>query len=163
MTNVGDNRLHLEHHSQRFAQKLFRRFPAWKPYLGYDERMEDGLLVHYLDVRVPSQNPKVPEPLRILTRSREVMISWWGGWHIHISPERADRGQETYFQAALDFLDDFTSDAYITATYYRDGKSTLNGFSYYANDHQALEWCFDPKFGQVVLRSWLGGHDREVN
>lgn len=162
MANAEENKLHLEYSSQRFANRLFRRFSAWKQYLGYAERVEDGLPVRYLDVRVPSQNPKVPEPLSIMTVPNEIIISWWGGWHVHFGPSEADQGQETCFHAALNFLDDFTSDAYVTAGYFRDGKPTGSGFGYASGQQVPEEW-FDPELGRVVLRSWLGGHDREVN
>lgn len=162
MVNVKDNKLHLEHNSQRLANKLFQRFPTWKQHLGYEEKTEAGLLVRYLDVRVPSQNPKVPEPLSIVTRLHEVTISWWGGWHVHFGPPGGDQEQEAYLQSALDFLDSFTSDHYVTANYRRDGELTGSGFGY-AIGHQVPEKWFNPEFGQVILRSWLGGHDREVN
>lgn len=162
MANAEENKLHLEYSSQRFADRLFRRFPAWKQYLDYEERTEAGLLVRYLDIHVPSQNPKVPEPLNIVTMPHEVLVSWWGGWHVHFGPPLPGQEKEAYLQAALDFLDRFTSDDYVVANYYRDGTPTGSGFGY-ASGQQVPEKWFDSESGQVVLRSWLGGRDREVN
>lgn len=161
MRDLNNAKVRLERNSQRFAKRLFLQFPAWQQYFSYSEQ-EEGFLIRYLDMQIPAMNPNVSEALSIRAERDEITVSWWGGWHVHFSPSLHDQKPDDYLQSALDFLDRFTSDNYITGNYYRDGKLTGCGFGY-GNDHRVSDRMLDPEWGHIVFRSWLGGHDGEAN
>ena len=156
-------KIKLEYYSDQFAKKLFRQFPHWKQYIGYDARGEPDLREYFLDLRVPPVNPKVSEPLHIFTRPEDVTVSWVGGNHAHfddwrkkfLPPDAPD-----YHENALMFIKQIVADKIVFGNYYKDGKS---GGGFYCNaDGDILQRWLDTKHGKIVLRSWLGGHDREI-
>ena len=159
MKNGDEPKIKLEYYSERFAKKLFKRFPQWKQYAGHWVAGKPDDLTYYFDVLIPSVNPNVSEPLQITTYPEEVIVPWIKGVHRHFdtfSP-RPD-----YMEQAIEMLEDVVTDKIVFGYWERDGKPTGGGFSF------GLTADIPPKVpstehGSVIIRSWLGGQDREIH
>ena len=150
----------LETYSQQFAKRLLARHPEWRPFWGSYRQIEDGLQVSYLEVKLPSQNPAVPEPFVIQTRpGQEVLVYWMEGFHSHIQIwPRQDI--EAHYDEALRIIDSILSDDYVIGIELARGRvaSSINGPLDWLD--RSLEAVGDADL--VVLRSWRGTHDREI-
>jgi hypothetical protein len=149
--------LRLERFSAAFAKVLLARHPEWQACFGAYEEEEDGFRQRYLEVRVPSEHPRVTEPLVIRTRPEEVYLDW-AGWHDHVFPW-PDQSEDALFADALAKIDLWMSDEYLFATIYRDGARVREwGCSVGREDPDDLQVG---RGERVVIRSWRGTHDEE--
>lgn len=153
-------KIKLEYYSGRFAKKLFKRFPQWKQYAGHFAIGAADDFANYLDMRIPSANPTVLEPLHIIMYPPQaVTITWIGGSHIHIS-DNPFLPCPDHVEQALEFLEAFVSDQIVFGCCIRDGKS-LGGFVHHIAADFPSDWQ-RVENASTIIRSWLGGHDQTL-
>lgn len=159
MSRYDEKLPRLETFSRQFAKRLFARHPAWKLYEGRYVKGDPGLLEYYLEVKIPSGNPQVAEPLLIRTwPCEEVYIQWMEWWHVHIDTD-PKRDWEALYEKALARIDLIVSDEYLFGNIYRDGKC-VGGWSSEVGSIPAEILLPKPE-QKTVIRSWRGTHDRE--
>ncbi len=152
----------LEYHSQQFAKKLFARHPEWRRYASHYEGVEEGLPVCYLDVHVPSANPRVARPLRICTgANQDVTVIWAGDWHMHFDPRPPGNTRPNYMERALTAIDMLVSDRLVIGAVYHAGCVTSAWVSEVSSD--LPQWLSHELGNHVEMRSWLGTHDRDID
>lgn len=65
-------------------------------------------------------------------------------------------------ERAIEFIEQIVNDNIVFGYYVRDGKPTGAGF-YYGVNAKVPPGFPSTKHGQVITRSWLGGHDQVLN
>ena len=162
-----EKKVRLGSRSRAFAKMLFARHPEWEPFAGYYEVQEPEFVTRYLEVRVPSANPHVLDPLLIRVMPSQVYLQWVKGWHDHVfqgwrdAVHRVpDQDLESHFEDALRVIDLWTSDEYLFGIVYRgDAKAEEWG----ARSEAAPPDYFVPVAGQrTEVYSWRGSGDRAV-
>ena len=159
--NEEPAKINLEYYSERFAKKLFKKFPQWKRYADHYTVGEPDDISYYLEVQIPPENPNVTEPLRIQTYPQEVLVSWLGGTHYHFDswPEHKDT---LYMESAIQSLEAIITDQIVFYNIKKDGKPVAGG-SYNPLTSELPPNVLSLELGSVILRSWLSGHDREMH
>lgn len=157
----AEPKIKLEYYSERFAKKLFKRFPQWRQYASHYQQGEPDVPLYFLDVRIPPVNPTVSEPLKITTYPQEIIVLWVGKSHRHFDswPIRTDLA---YMDQAIEFLEAIVTDQIVFGYYEPDGNPTGSGF-YYGITANIPPKMLSTEHGSVIMRSWLGGHDRELH
>ena len=160
MKNGDEPKIKLEYYSERFAKKLFKRFPQWKQYAGHWVAGKPDDLTYYFDVLIPSVNPNVSEPLRILTKPQEVIIGWVGNYE-NFANELLLPNPD-YIDQAIEFLAKVVDDQITFCYREQDSKVTGSGF-YFNQTEKVRPDMLSTEHGSVIMRSWLGGQDREIH
>jgi len=160
MKALKDTKIPYEHFSAGLAKRLFKVYPAWIQYAGYTTEGSLGEYLYYLEVSVPTENSSVAEPFVIsVDLRREVTLSWFGGWHIHVLTKK-DETDEHYFSRVLSAVDLIFAEEQVIAVCYRGDKG-ISGFSI-ATDSD-IPTRLLPKYGEkLVIRSWRASYDREI-
>ena len=160
MKNGDEPKIKLEYYSEQFAKKLFKRFPQWRQYAGHRVTGELDDIAYWLDVLIPSVNPNLSEPLRILTKPQEVIIGWIGNYE-NFANELLLPNPD-YIDQAIEFLEKVVDDQITFCYWERDGKLEGSGF-YFNQSEEIRSSMLNTENGSVIMRSWLGGQDSEIH
>lgn len=156
-----------------FAELLLARFPEWEPYVRFVGPQEPGdppdslQWECALEARVPCPNPAVAAPLTIRVLGKQVLPSWFGGWHEHIERgDDAEPGDLTHLRRALELVEALVTERMAVWSRYRGDQLIAGG------DSRAGGTLPSERFATIagaasdadreVWRSWRGTHDREI-
>ena len=141
--------------SRKVAERLFERFPEWRPFARADENGdESGIL--YVEIPPPS-DANLAKPLHILTVNEEVEVGF-DFYHNHF--EVLVDISETV-QQALDFILDILEERVVAVSWWsgtslRGASSEISGRQPEASEHMH-------PYDHVRIRSWMGCHNRDIN
>ncbi|MBC7527515.1 MAG: hypothetical protein H7308_08180 [Chthonomonadaceae bacterium] len=141
---------------------MFKRFPQWKQYSGYRVTGEPDDIAYWLDVHVPPVNPNVSEPLKITTYPKEVLVTWIKGVHRHFDTFFPRPHSPDYMEQAIEMLEEVVTDKIVFGYWEQDGKPTGGGI-YFSLTADSPSKMPSTEHGSVIIRSWLGGQDREIH
>lgn len=156
--------MELNDYSRRFAAKLFARYPEWEPYASSHPEGEPPEQKHFLDVRVPSANPRVPQPLHIYLETDDWFnIEWFnkGRFDVYRLPGESD---EELIRKQLDFLEPFVTEQEVFyridcgGRYYEDGHGPATVLSSY---NPRMDYFRSRTGCRLMIRSWRGRFDQE--
>ncbi len=123
---------------------------------------EPDNISYYLEVLIPPINPKVSDPLSIVTYPRQVIISWIGGSHRHFDSWPI-QPYPFYMEKAIEFVEAIVADKIIFGYYEHGGEPTGAGFCSHVTTNNPPVKVETAQVGSVIIRSWLGAHDRELH
>jgi hypothetical protein len=153
----------LNDHSRQFAKLLFAQWPEWLQHARFDpyEDFEKEALL----VEVPRPVDGSSHGLYITTSEWEVSVGFGENFHTRFGTSGESEGEGKnggvdFYQQAIDFIRDFVEEKCVLATAYQD-KEWLGAWKIDLAREPLDTLEVEP--GVVVrIRSWLGGHDREV-
>lgn len=147
----------LNDHSRQFARLLFARWPEWFQHARFDpyEDFEKEALL----VEVPSPVDGSSHGLFITTSEWEVSVGYGEDFHTRFGAADED-GSASFFDMALEFIDDFVAERCVLATAY-DQREWLGSWKIDLRQDDLDLVKTEP--GVVVkIRSWRGTHNREL-
>ena len=161
----------LETFSHWCAKKLLDRHPEWLPFVDSDEQEQDGLSVRTLAIHLPSQNPKIPEPLSITMGLDRIIYLYWfpilgsTRWHyewVFFMAGIINRGpdwvnDESGIDIVVDFVEKFLNEE-IAAIYKGDDIKGFDSFGI-VSAQDVRERTFRPGKARTEIRSWKGSLD----
>ncbi len=154
---------------------MLDRHPEWLPFVDSDEHEQDGLTVRTLAIRLPSQNPRIPEPLSItVDLGKIITVSWfpmqgtkvWEYDFIMFMQGITNRGpnwvnDESGIDMVVDFIEKFLNED-IAAIYKGDGPIRFDAYGI-VSAQEVRERTFKPGKARTEIRSWIGTLDTSLS
>ena len=162
--------LGLEAFSLRCARRLLARHPEWLPFAVSEVDAREGLRT--LAIHLPSQNPRVPEPLTIsVGLDRIVAVSWfardgaarwnvdWVTYHRSSALPNQETDDEGLDRVA-DFVEAFTAER-IAAFWTDDGPDAPSRLvtTGVVTAREVRDGAFRRGRARTEIRSWRGSLD----
>jgi hypothetical protein len=141
--------------SRKVAERLFERFPEWRPFARAEESGDErGIL--YVEVPPPS-GANLENPLHILTANEEVEVGF-DFYHNHFEL-LLDIGEMV--QQALEFILDILEERVVAVSWWsgaslRGASSEKSGLQPEASEHVH-------PYDRIRIRSWRGRYDQDVH
>ena len=170
-SSVASNRtlrpLGLETFSFWCARRIFDRHPEWLANAKPTDSERQGLNVRTLTIEIPSENPRVPEPLTIAVEvDRIIVVSWLKRgdsprWHQDFTSyflgERSD--DPTGLDTIIHFVEQFL-DEEIAAYWTEEGPGECSTFGMVTAE-QVRSNTF-VRGSRTEIRSWRGSLDQSL-
>jgi hypothetical protein len=162
--------LKLEPYSLALARTILEAFPQWEPFFGRAVRVENDLLAHVLQLEVPSANPDVRQPLRIVAELDRVVYAFWFPvsktytWHVEwvdhasfnpLPPAANWRAESAGFDRIVQWLRGFVAEEHVATVWFRQGEWTASGNP----TVDELQGQIAERKDDLLVRSWRGTHD----
>lgn len=155
--------------ARNLTDLFLSRFPQWEscarpfPAGPSDPEMETFEYVLVLDL--PSEHPRLTDPLQISVQATETLIVW-GDWHTHVHSRDDGPVDREHLMATLDVIQEIVEEKMTIGSIFRDNEVIGGGHfntsgevphAYtHPNSHPSL------RADRVMVRSWRGTYDQQV-
>ena len=141
--------------SREVAERLFERFPEWRPYARVEENGDEtGIL--YVEIPPPS-GANLANPLHIVTANDEVEVGF--DCYHNLFELLVDTGETV--QQAVDFILDILEERVVSVSWWsgtsvRESRCEKSGVQPEDSEHVQ-------PYNLVRIRSWKGRYDQDVH
>jgi hypothetical protein len=158
--------------ARNLTDLFLSRFPQWEscarpfPAGPSDPEMETFEYVLVLDL--PSEHPRLTDPLQISVQATETLIVW-GDWHTHINAHDNDPTDRKHLMLTIDMIQEIVEEQIIIGSLLR-GNDVVAGGSVSIHEElprrythpDSLPPSRSGRVDCVMVRSWRGTRDRQV-
>jgi hypothetical protein len=165
--------LGLETFSFACAKTLIDRHPDWLPFVEPVEKPVDGVLVRLLAINLPSANPSVLEPLRVVVDLGKIVTASWFpmngesrwnyDWIMYMHPTLYKKnwpGEEHGFDIIAEWIERFTSEQIVAIWSQNDERGNGSFGAVEADDVRTGNYRRGKK--RTTIRSWRGSLDLDL-